>query len=59
MQACCDVHNHFLWVAPMNKGSTHDLVVFTDSALCDLMRIMKGKFHDHKLFTIGRFNHAA
>ena len=59
VQACCDIHNHFLWVAPTNKGSTHGSVAFTDSALYDLLMQMKDKLYDYKFFIIGDFYHAS
>jgi len=37
VQAICDKKKRFLWVNPMNKGSTHDSVTFVCSQLCDLL----------------------
>ena len=59
VQACCDIQKHFLLVAPISKGTTHDFVAFTDSALCDSLMLMKEMFYDHKLHMIGEFNHTS
>ena len=56
VQACCDHAKRFLWVAPFNKGATHDSVAFSDSSLCDLLLQKADKLLLEKLFMIGKLS---
>jgi len=57
VQAICDKNKRFLWVSPMNKGSSHDSSAFGNSRLIDLLREKADKLREQGLFLNGDSAH--
>ena len=53
VQAICDKHKRFLWVAPMNKGSSHDSSAFGNTKLIELLKEKAQQLLEQGLFLNG------